>query len=257
MAILVSSDATVLMHAAAAHCLRLYHDAVDARGVFHMALSGGSTPKSLFQLLATSDYAAQFDWSLVHLWWSDERFVPLDHPDSNYRMAYEVMISKVPIPASNVHATPVNRLHLVSVNPGDGDQFTLLEAARTDAAQYEADILASIGAPPVFDLILLGIGDDGHTASLFPGTLGDVPADRLVIAHFVPKVNMQRITFTPKLINAAYHVAFLVSGKGKTSVLDRVVRGPHLPDVLPSQLVAPVNGEVTWLIDRDAAGANF
>jgi 6-phosphogluconolactonase len=233
----ISADATALMRDAVEHCLRLCSEALEARSVFHIALSGGSTPKALFQLLASITYVGRFDWSRIHLWWSDERYVPLDHPDSNYRMAREALINKINIPSTNVHPMPVD----------------LPEAAA--AAQYEGDIVKWIGVAPAFDLILLGMGDDGHTASLFPGTLAGIPADRLVIAHFVPKVGMQRITFTPKLINAAYHVAFLVSGKGKTAVLDRVLHGPYQPDMLPSQLVAPVAGEVTWLIDRDAAGA--
>ncbi len=236
---LVSTDATTLMRDAAEHCDRLCHEALAARGVFHMALSGGSTPKALFNLLAAPAYVGRFDWSRIHLWWSDERYVPLDHPDSNYCMAREALISKIAIPAGNIHATPVQ------LSP-DGA-----------AAQYESDIIRLLGSAAAFDLILLGMGDDGHTASLFPGAISDFPPDHLVIAHYVPKVGMQRITFTPKLINAAHHVAFLVSGKGKSAVLDRVLHGSYQPDVLPSQLISPVPGETTWLLDRDAAGANF
>ncbi|HEY3288485.1 MAG TPA: 6-phosphogluconolactonase [Anaerolineae bacterium] len=235
----VSSDSTALMHDAAEHCLKLYRTAIEARGIYHIALSGGSTPQALFQLFASPEYINSFDWQLVHLWWSDERYVPLDHPDSNYRMANEALISKVPIPARNVHPTPT-------------------ELAPADAAQrYESDIIVSLGAGASFDVILLGMGNDGHTASLFPGTIADFPPERLVASHFVPQAGMQRITFTPKLINAAHHVVFLVSGKAKTAVLDRVLHGPYQPEVLPSQLIAPSPGEVTWLIDRDAAGDNF
>lgn len=234
----ISTDAAALMHDAAERIVKRYDEAVAERGVFHIALSGGSTPQALFQLLSSPAYVTRFDWPRVHLWWSDERYVPLDHPDSNYRMAREALISKVPIPAGNVHPTP-----------------TYLGPA-VAAQQYESDIIKSLGVDARFDVILLGMGNDGHTASLFPGTIADVPAGRLVIAHFVPQAGMQRITFTPQLINAARHVVFLVSGKGKTAVLSRVLHGPYQPDVLPSQLVAPSPGDVTFLVDRDAAGEN-
>ncbi|HEY3342413.1 MAG TPA: 6-phosphogluconolactonase, partial [Anaerolineae bacterium] len=142
----------------------------------------------------------------------------------------------VHIPPANVHRTPVER------------------PASEAAEDYEAEIVRTLGASlPAFDVILLGLGDDGHTASCFPGTLGALPPDRLVAAHYVPKVKMWRITFTPRLLNAAQHVIFLVSGTGKAAILERVLQGPYQPDVLPAQIVAPQPGDLSWMIDAAAA----
>ena len=224
------------MHDAALHLLTLSRAAIDARGCFHIALSGGSTPNALFRLMAAPEYAAQFAWAHIHLWWSDERYVPLDSPELNYNAAYEALIRHVPIPPANVHRTPVE-----------------LPAAEA-AAEYEAQIIHELGGPlPSFDVILLGLGEDGHTASLFPGTLSALPPDRLVAAHDVPRVKMWRITFTPRLLNAAQHVIFLVSGASKAAILERVLHGPYQPDVLPAQIVNPHPGDLTWMMDSAAA----
>lgn len=221
--------------------------AIARRGVFHLALSGGSTPKALYAALAGEPYAHQLAWQHVHLWWSDERDVPSDHPDSNYKLAYDAWIGKVPIPPENVHRVP-----------------TELGAAQA-AAQYEAAIESRVerragrDGPtsgfvlPTFDLILLGMGDDGHTASLFPGTPALHERRRLVAAQFVPKLNAQRITFTAPLINAADVVIVLVSGAGKAETLRRVLLGDYRPDVLPAQLVAPTDGKLFWMVDAAAA----
>jgi 6-phosphogluconolactonase len=239
--LLVSPDAATLMRDAADRIVALYREATAGHGVFHIALSGGGTPNALYRLLATPAHASQFDWTRMHLWWSDERYLPIDSPDNNYHMAYQALISKIAIPAENVHRVRVEL------------------PAEDVAADYESAITRNVGAsdaqPPAFDAILLGLGEDGHTASIFPGTVAHIPPDRLVVAHFVPQVAMWRITFTSRLINAARHVLFLVSGKGKAAILERVLHGPYQPDVLPAQLVAPTNGNVTWIVDSDAAGS--
>ena len=240
----ISPDSISLMQQAVQRILALHTEAIKMRGVFHMALSGGNTPNAMFRRMAAHQYADQFDWSRTHLWWSDERYLPPDSPDCNYNMAYEALIGSIAIPDENVHRVQVQL------------------AADDAAAQYEADIIKLVGLVsdaelPAFDLVMLGLGDDGHTASLFPGTLARITPDKLVIAHYIEKVAMQRITFTPRLINAARHVCFLVSGSAKRDILARVVHGPRDTNTLPSQIVAPVNGELTWLVDRDAAGTNF
>jgi len=211
--------------------------AIERRGVFHLALSGGSTPKALYQRLADQPYVHQLPWERVHLWWGDERVVSSDHPDSNYKLAYDALICKVPIPPHNVHRV---RTEL---------------GASEAAAQYEAEITANvIGFPlPAFDLILLGMGDDGHTASLFPDTPALEAHDRLVVSQFVPKLNAQRITFTAPLINAADTVFFLVSGSGKAEMLRRVLLGDYRPHELPAQLIAPTRGKLFWMVDAAAA----
>ena len=211
--------------------------AIERRGVFHLALSGGNTPKALYQRLAAPPYLHQLAWERVHLWWGDERFVPSDHPDSNYKMAYDALIGKVPIPSRNIHRVR-----------------TELGAAEA-AAEYEAEIAASVaGSPlPVFDLILLGMGEDGHTASLFPHTPALEAGERLVVSQLVPRLNAQRITFTAPLINAADTVFCLVSGSGKAETLRQVLLGDYRPRALPAQLIAPTQGKLFWMVDAAAA----
>jgi 6-phosphogluconolactonase len=257
----VEPTAQSLMQLAAKGFVFWAGKAIERRGVAHIALSGGSTPKALFELLASEAFARQVFWERVHVWWSDERDVPADDKDSNYKMAHDALLSRVPIPAANVHR--------VKTELGAADA----------AADYEAEMLRVIAgvdevtpssphplipssdshhepsAPirPRFDLILLGMGDDGHTASLFPHSDALQVNDRLVVSHFVPKVNMQRITFTYPLINSADTVIFLVNGAGKAGVLRRVLIGDVQPAELPSQGVVP-QGKLFWMVDADAAG---
>lgn len=210
--------------------------AMRQRGVCHVALSGGSTPKALFELLSTPAWAGAFDWSRIHIWFGDERDVPASDAQSNFHSADEALLSRVAIPPKNVRRV---KTELGAAQAADG---------------YEADIRALLPAPFAFDVILLGMGEDGHTASLFPGTLAGVPDGRLVVAHFVPKVNMQRITFTFGLINAARCVMFLVAGASKASPLAQALGMQPMPAVLPSAMVQPA-GELIWLTDRAAMTA--
>ncbi|PJF48947.1 MAG: 6-phosphogluconolactonase [Chloroflexi bacterium] len=215
--------------------------AIERRSAFHLALSGGSTPKALYRRLSGPPYADQLDWQRVHLWWSDERAVPHDHPDSNYNLAYDALIAHVPIPPENVHRVQT--------------ELGLAGAAE----QYEAEIrsrIAGVADPswPTFDLILLGMGDDGHTASLFPHTPALAERSRLVASQVVPQANVPaRITFTPPLINAADVVCFMVSGASKAGTLRRVLLGEYQPQALPAQLIAPTRGKLFWMVDAAAA----
>ncbi len=214
--------------------------AIERRGIFHLALSGGSTPKALYRRLASPPYVGQLDWQCVHLWWSDERAVPGDHPDSNYKLAYDALIAHVSIPPENVHRVQAE------LGPAGA------------AERYEAEIRSVIAAAdpslPTFDLILLGMGDDGHTASLFPYTPALAEQARLVVSQVVPQANISaRITFTPPLINAADVVCFLVSGVGKAGTLRRVLLGEYRPEALPAQLIAPTRGKLFWMVDAAAA----
>jgi 6-phosphogluconolactonase len=215
--------------------------AIERRGVFHLALSGGSTPKALYRRLASAPYADQLDWRRVHLWWSDERAVPSDHPDSNYKLAYDALIAQVAILPEHVHRVQTE------LGPAGA------------AERYEAEIRSAIAvaadssAPP-FDLILLGMGDDGHTASLFPHTPALAEHERLVVSQVVPHAYVpERITFTALLINAADVVFFLVSGAGKSETLRRVLLDEYRPEVLPAQLIAPARGKLFWMVDAAAA----
>jgi 6-phosphogluconolactonase len=232
-----------LAQAAAEGCVRLALEAVKARGRFSIALAGGSTPKRLYALLASeseSSFRARFPWHETHFFWGDERHVPPDHPDSNYRMAFKTMLSKAPVSPSQLH-------RIEAENPDAGKA----------ALGYEEDLLQYFhltrGLWPQFDLALLGLGPDGHTASLFPDTEVLDETSRLAAAVWVPKFQSWRITLTAPLLNHAANVFFLVSGKDKTEALRAVLHGEYQPRRYPAQLIRPEQGNLTWLADRDAA----
>jgi 6-phosphogluconolactonase len=237
-------DLDALSRAAADELGALARTAVAARGVCHIALSGGSTPRRLFELLAARG-AGALPWRQLALWWGDERTVPPDHPDSNYRMAREALIE--PAAAFGLGPAQVHRM------PGETPDH---DAA---ALAYERELVAALGAPPVLDLVLLGMGPDGHTASLFPGSAALGEASRWVVANRVtsPLVHgtTTRLTFTAPAINAARCVWFLVAGADKAGSLAQVLAGPRNPTLYPSQLVAPSSGELVWFVDAAAASA--
>lgn len=225
-----------LAHAAAVHFAALSQEAIADHGFFAVALAGGSTPRATYQALATIEFAEQVQWEYVHVFWGDERTVPPDHEDSNFRMAMDAMLNFVPIPRENIHRIPA-------------------EIKPTDAARVYERSLHDFYDPNnvVFDLILLGMGDDGHTASLFPGNTAILEKPSLVAATYVEKLDTWRITFTPALINAANNVTFLVSGEKKAWRLRQVLVGRYQPDVLPSQIVRPTRGKLRWMVDEAAA----
>jgi 6-phosphogluconolactonase len=243
----VEPDANALMTLAAKGVVFWAQKAIERRGVFHLALSGGNTPKALYELLATPDYIRQMFWQRVHLWWSDERNAPSDHKDSNYKLAYDALVSKAPIPPEHVHRV---RTELGATQAAEWYEVEL----RSGVGNAKSEIPSNTDSPlPAFDLILLGMGDDGHTASLFPGTGALQTRDRLVVANRVAKLNTERITFTYPLINAADTIFFVVSGAGKAEALKRVLLGEYQPGVLPAQGVAPGAGKLFWMVDASAA----
>ena len=210
--------------------------ALHAAGRFVVVLSGGSTPRALYRLLATDAYAARIDWSRVHVFWGDERCVPPDDANSNYRMACEALLDHVAIPAPQVH-----RIH--------GE-----DAPHLAAAAYERELRAAFpNGTPRFDLVLLGMGDNGHTASLFPHLTAVREPARWVVAEHVPEVAMWRVTLTPPALNAAAAVLFIATGAEKASMLRQVLQGPRTPEALPAQSIAPTAGHLTWLVDAAAA----
>lgn len=207
--------------------------AIAQHGKFSVALSGGSTPKSLYQLLAADP---NFPWDKTYFFFGDERHVPPDDPESNYRMANEAMLSKAP--AQNVFRIPAE-----------------MKDADAAASVYEQTLRSFFhlgpGEFPRFDLILLGLGPDGHCASLFPGTSALTETKKLVVANWVEKFKTHRITFTYPVLNHAACVMFLSSGADKASILHEVLENPQAD--LPSQRVHPTNGRLVWMVDRAAA----
>ncbi|HJZ13384.1 MAG TPA: 6-phosphogluconolactonase [Acidobacteriota bacterium] len=220
-----------LFRDAAHEFVREAQQTVQANGRFTVVLSGGSTPKNLYALLAQQEFATRIPWKQTFVFWGDERHVPPDHPESNYRMAYDAMLSKVPIPPSNIH-----RIH--------GE-----ESPAEAADQYEKVIRDFLP----FDWVFLGMGPDGHTASLFPGTKALRETQRMVVSNWVGKLNTYRITMTAPVFNSAAHVVCLITGEDKAAPLKAVLEGPYEPDQLPVQLVNPVQGRLLWLIDQSAA----
>ncbi len=238
--VVVVSAAAELARAAAERVAALSQQALAARGRLRIALAGGSTPRPAYALLADPPYRDAIGWSAVEVFWGDERCVRPDHPMSNYRMAHETLLFRVPIPPEQVH-----RMRGELTDP---------DAA---AQEYEETLRAAFGVHsgglPRFDLILLGLGPDGHTASLFPGTAAIRETRRWVVGHWVQQILASRLTFTPLLVNAAHHVLFMVSGASKAEVLHAVLEGPADPSRLPAQAVRPTDGAVEWLLDQAAA----
>lgn len=211
--------------------------AIRERGRFTIALSGGSTPRPIYDRLAAAVTAERIDWSKVQIFFGDERCVPPDDSRSNYRMAREVLLDRVPLLADNIHRIRGE------IDPAQA------------ALIYEQELhsLFRTSTFPAFDLICLGMGDNGHTASLFPGTAALREKERWVVPQYVEVMTTWRVTFTAPLINAARDIAFLVEGAGKAEMLWRVLEGPYQPDVLPAQLIQPVSGQLHWLVDAAAA----
>lgn len=218
--------------------------AIRARGEFVVVLSGGSTPRNMYTHLASATWASSLDWSRIQVLWGDERCVPPYHEASNYRMAREALLDHVPVSPANVHRIQ-----------GEDDPVRA-------AAAYERllrDILRTPSGPPRdtpgtrIDLILLGLGEDGHTASLYPGSTTTNDDRRWVRAENLAGESMWRVTLTPVIINAAAEVAFLVVGAAKAAIVRDVLEGPRRPHPLPAQLIAPAAGKLRWFIDADAA----
>ena len=238
--LLVFPDPDSVARAAAQDFARRAADAVAERGRFMVALSGGRTPRRLYALLANEPYRKAVPWDRTHLFWGDERYVPPDDPQSNYRMVREALLSRIVIPEANVHRV-----------------LAELPDAAEAAGRYEIELRESFGTPfgqtPRFDLVYLGLGPEGHTASLFPGTTALKIRDRLVVATWVDKLETFRITMTYPLFAEARAVVFLVEGGEKADILS-LVRNPETASEYPAGQVEPRDGELLWFADRAAAG---
>jgi 6-phosphogluconolactonase len=241
--LVVLDDAAALATEAAARLAAAAGEAVEARGRFAIGLSGGSTPRVLYERLATPAWRDRVPWSRSEIFWGDERSVPPEHPDSNYRLARTALLDPVGIPPERVH-----RMAGEAADP------------RAAAAAYETEIARVLGgvpgeAPPAFDLVLLGLGPDGHTASLFPGTPALAERRRWAVENPVPRLGTVRLTLTFPILNRARDILFLVAGADKAAVLREVLEGPADPARLPAQGVRAEAGRLAWLVDRAAAAA--
>lgn len=231
---------TELYAEAAKRIVELARTAISERGRFMAAICGGDAPKPLYELLAKPEWKKQIDWSRTHVFWGDERVVPAEDPASNYRMANEALLSHVPIASGNVH-----RVLTEAGIPGQVAEI------------YQESIKNIFGVTgheiPRFDLMLLGMGENGHTASLFPHSPLLLEQHKLVATQFVSEVGQWRVTMTPPLINNSREVLFLVTGARKAGMVRQVLTGSFAPADYPAQIVRPANGSLLWMLDTAAA----
>lgn len=237
--ILVGADIEETVRIAAGQFAALARKVAAESGIVNAALSGGSTPRHLFQLLAAEPFAGLLPWNCMRFFWGDERNVPPGDTQSNYSMARELLLSQVPVPPAHIHRIPT----------GDG---TAIEAADLYERTLRENLPVAHGLPRL-DYTLLGLGANGHTASLFPHRPTLHECQRLVVADHVDEVNSWRVTLTAPVLNNAAQITFLVIGEDKASVVEQVIEGPRNPEATPAQLIAPADGTLTWILDSAAA----
>ncbi|NIO09332.1 MAG: 6-phosphogluconolactonase [Deltaproteobacteria bacterium] len=234
-------DPDELSRAAAEKVIAINRKAASRGGRFSLVLSGGSTPRRLFQMLAAEPYCDQMDWTHVEFFWGDERTVPPDHQDSNFHMANEALLQKITLRPEQIH-----RMKAESEDPDASARDYQREIAKV----FE---IPERGRPPSFDLVLLGLGPDAHTASLFPHTSGIMERESWVVKNHVPQLKTNRITMTVPILNRAKMILFLVVGHDKAEALHSVIEGSRDPERFPAQLIQPDEGELVWMVDREAA----
>jgi 6-phosphogluconolactonase len=234
--LLVYPDRDALSRAAAEQFVEISNEAIALHGGFAVALSGGSTPRQMYDELASNDFSGRVNWKRVSIFWGDERAVPPDDAESNYRMANEALLSRVPVPRGNIYRIPAEKPPQVA------------------AMEYEQTLRSLWGNTlKGFDLVLLGLGTNGHTASLFPHTSALQEKSHWCEAVWVPELVADRITLTALVLNQSANVIFLVAGRDKSAILHEVLRGPNDPERLPAQLIQPEKGRLEWLVDQEAA----
>jgi 6-phosphogluconolactonase len=233
----VLPDLEAMSYQAACLFVSASRNAITEKMRFAVAISGGSTPRRLYTILASAPYRNQVDWGNVHFFWVDERCVPKDHEESNFKTAFDTLLLKITMADENIH-----RIR------GEEDP----EKATRD---YENEIREFFGTSdwPVFDLVILGMGEDGHTASLFPGSKALEEKERWVVPVYLEKPKTNRITLTLPVLNRAAEILFLVSGRSKATILSEILVGNHKNDKYPAGLIHPALGDLIWLIDQEAA----
>jgi len=238
MRALILPDLEAISHKAAEIFLHLSKQYISSANRFVVALSGGTTLRRFYALLGSDIFRNAIEWSQIHLFWVDERCVPKEHEESNYKLAFDLLLSKVPLSASNIY------------------RIRGEESPDRAASEYEKDMLGFFGTSgfPVFDLIILGMGEDGHTASLFPGSESIKEKTRLAMPVYMMKPKFNRVTLTLPVLNNALHIVFLVAGKSKAHIVKSVLVGDKESKQFPASLINLPNDNIQWLIDREAAG---
>ena len=235
MQVQVFPDLEALSHKAATLFVNLSGKYIASRGRFTVALSGGSTPRILYSLLSSDLYQGRVDWHHVHFFWADERCVPIENEESNFKLVFDLLLSKISVPHGNIHRIKVE------------------EGPEKGAQDYEDRIREFFNTSgfPVFDLIILGVGKNGHTASLFPGSIYLKGDTRLAIPVYVQEMKTHRITLTLPVLNNADHIVFLASGSAKADIITEVLG--NRKEQYPAGLVSPVHGNLIWMLDREAS----
>lgn len=236
----IYQNAGLLNRALAERVVTISESAIAARGRFVVCLAGGSTPRSAYELMTTQEYTSLIDWSNAYVFWGDERCVPPESTDSNARMVRETLLNHVPVPINHIY-----RIH--------GELPPIQAAEQYDQTLREFFRNRMNSGKPRFDLVLLGLGADAHTASLFPGTTALREEKRWAVANHVPSLNAWRVTLTAPALNAAANVIFLVSGADKAETVKSVLESPANPEQLPAQMINPPDGRLVWLLDEPAA----
>ncbi len=232
-------DPHSVVEEAARRWVQIAQEAVKARGAFHLALSGGETPRLLYQLIASPSWQEEIPWDQSHVFWGDEQRVPASDLESNYHMVHEALLDHIPIPPDQIYRMPREEL------------------ANSAMRNYEDRLRRCFGLEhgewPRFDLILLGMGEDGHIASIFPGTRAVSDLSRMVLVYEVPKLQAERMTLTLPVLNNARHILLLVTGESRAEILETILTGPHRPSTYPAQAIVPRDGKLIWLVDAAAA----
>lgn len=232
----IFNDSNELSHELAKWITQYITATLKKQDRFTLVLSGGSTPQQLHTLLAATPYKEQIEWSKLHIFWGDERYVPFEDTRNNAKMAYDTLLNFVSVPSDQIHVIRTD------IPPQDS------------AREYEHRLHHYFHAgSPAFDLVLLGMGDDGHTLSLFPGTAVVHESHKLTDAYFLDKQAMYRITLTAPIVNRASRIAFIVSGNDKARALKEVIEGAYQPETYPAQVIQPKDGELFWFVDESAA----
>jgi 6-phosphogluconolactonase len=253
MQLSISKNIEDLSHNAAEWMVDHIHKTLQLQDRFTIALSGGSTPKKLHLLLASDPFKNRIDWQKLHVFWGDERYVPFTDDRNNAKMAFDTLLDHVPVPGSQIH------IMRTDIDPEESarEYENILKEYFPEAASYKLQAASSDPTHDsrltTFDLVLLGLGDNAHTLSLFPNEEIIHEKDRWVRSVFVKEINMQRITLTAPVVNLSKRIAFLVSGQDKAGAVSHILSGNDDPDLYPAQVIKPVNGELLWFLDEAAA----
>jgi 6-phosphogluconolactonase len=229
------------------------NEVLQIQNRFTIVLSGGSTPKKLYQLLATDEFKNKIDWQKIHVFWGDERYVPFTDDRNNAKMAFDTLLSHVSVPKSQIHIMRTDIDPEASANEYEKILENYFPEAASKEPLHDSGLTSHVSRLTTFDLVLLGLGDNAHTLSLFPGEEVIHEKERWVKAVFVKEVNMRRITLTAPVVNLSNNIAFLVTGQGKADAVSHILLNEYTPDMYPAQVIKPLNGELYWFLDESAA----